>query len=310
MEDNKRTDPSCLAPSPFDSPNKADFILLTSDDVLFHVYKALLVLASPFFCNLLSDGTPNESHDSLPLYRVPESSSTMAIVLRLCYPIHVNAVDLFDTIDERVLSALDKYIMDGPLTRLREIVSSSDITTQKPLQAFGLARRLGCDDVARAAARRLLDLGPMPLHADELKMMSAYELGLLMKYYHSCGQAAVRAITVVMSLKAGPALSGACFSIWPSGNCTACSDRCNCRIMNAKSSHLCWAHDWFQSFLTDVAPMLRDNPRKQLAVDFIDNALFRVNPKCPTQTAAGIKAVLQALDQDIQSAVDKVSLGI
>ncbi|KAF8873052.1 hypothetical protein CPB85DRAFT_1348989 [Mucidula mucida] len=317
MEESKPADPARLAPSPFDSPEKADVILRTSDDVHFHVYQALLIIASQFFYNLLKDGAI-DYHDNLPLYQVSESSSTMTVVFRLCYPINIDVVDLFDSgdLDERVLSALDKYTMDGPRARLRELISTSDTAIKRPLPTYGLALRLGCDNVARAAARRLLELGPLvelPLESGELKMISAYELSLLLKYCHACGLAAARVIKIEAStLKAGKALSKASFSIWPSGSCSACSDACDLKIITLKPSipRLHSAHDWFRSFLDDVAPMLRDNPRKKLSIDFIDNALFRVNPKCPSQTMTGIKAVLQALDEDIQSAVDKVSLQV
>ncbi|KAF8998480.1 hypothetical protein BDZ89DRAFT_746125 [Hymenopellis radicata] len=46
------------APKPFDSSDRADLVIITSDGTSLYVVKAFLIYASQFFANLLGDSSP------------------------------------------------------------------------------------------------------------------------------------------------------------------------------------------------------------------------------------------------------------
>lgn len=145
---------STAAP-PFCSPS-ADVGLRSSDNVDFHVHKALLALASPIFADLFSVPQPpvpcaEDLHPllNIPLIRLTEDSTTLDALLRLLYPVPDPALRDASQIAS-VREAAVKYEM-GEAMMLMERALREEVE-REPLRAYAVACRTGLEDVARAAA--------------------------------------------------------------------------------------------------------------------------------------------------------------
>ena len=67
----------------------ANIIIRSSDLVDFRVHKSVLVMASPFFRDLLSLPQPSDSEsvDGLPVVELPEDSELLNSLISLFYPV-------------------------------------------------------------------------------------------------------------------------------------------------------------------------------------------------------------------------------
>lgn len=197
-----------ISEAPFRSKEGADLVVRSSDRVLFFVRKHLLTGASPFFLNLLADGTPNETHEGFPVCPVSEDSLTIRAVLHLCYPNHIAPLAFLDTITlSKLISSLHKYIMEDAHDRLEHIVrdgclsltspaSGQTLIKTNPLRVFALARTLCLDDIVSLAVKEVLHI---PLsqfeESPELEYISGRDYHRLVKYYTECGEAAANVIS-------------------------------------------------------------------------------------------------------------------
>ena len=90
----EREDPQAqiyLATSPLEPFEvlDANLIIRSSDHIDFRVHKSLLVMASPFFKDLLSPRQPSDGEivDGLPVVQLPESSELLNSLFSILYPV-------------------------------------------------------------------------------------------------------------------------------------------------------------------------------------------------------------------------------
>lgn len=153
--------PITTASYPFDKTN-ADIILRTPDQVDFHVYSQILVVASPFFEGMLDVPQPPLNQQELkygrPIIHVSETSKALDPLLRICYPINKRKKLTAEEI-EVALAAAMKFEMEFAITVLTENLHT--LAKSSPLEAWGIACRLRLESVARfagcAALSRQLD---------------------------------------------------------------------------------------------------------------------------------------------------------
>ncbi|KIY64726.1 hypothetical protein CYLTODRAFT_424954, partial [Cylindrobasidium torrendii FP15055 ss-10] len=188
---------SIRSPHLFDSAdNGEDFVIHTSDDQHLYVVKSFLIFASPFFANLLKDSSPEEKYQGISVWRAPETGVTMTALLRLCYPIHLELKDVL--LPEADLLAGQKYLMEGPLNRLRSMLLNNDSggpLDKEPLRVLAIARRLRWDDVVQCSARALLrtPVRSFP-NIPELEFLSSREYHRLQQWCWACGDAAEKVV--------------------------------------------------------------------------------------------------------------------
>ncbi|KAI1790312.1 hypothetical protein LXA43DRAFT_973793 [Ganoderma leucocontextum] len=152
-----------VAPYPFNL-SSADIILRTPDLTEFHVQSFLLIIASPFFSDMLSLPQPQDGNQSYtstrPIVDVTEDSKTLERLLRLCYP---TAKPMFDVLEDIVLvfKAAIKYDMEWAIPPLMKDLKV--VLPQNPLKAWAVACRSASEDVAREAALLSQRLASSPL---------------------------------------------------------------------------------------------------------------------------------------------------
>lgn len=177
-----------IAESPFDDLT-ANIVLRTSDNVDFYVYKEILKVASSFFQTLFSlpQPTPVPSSDSthttqdefspegLPIIPVPEASSALDHILRICYP-RRNPERLSSLVlAEQVLIAALKYEIETAIDIAKEDFRS--LGSDSPAQVYMISCKHNFEDEARLAAdllRQQYDLAnlnrPIPGDTDFVRI--------------------------------------------------------------------------------------------------------------------------------------------
>ncbi|KAI0799802.1 hypothetical protein BC629DRAFT_1285315, partial [Irpex lacteus] len=150
---------STMAQVPFDRKD-ADVIIRSSDNVDFHVFKAVLILASPFFADMFSLKQPEPTGSSTDVgtiaardpIPISEDSKTFDCLMRLCYPIDDPLLDRDCDLPlvEKVLEAAQKYLMDEAAKLAR--VELGKLAIRFPLNAYAISCRLNAENEARIAA--------------------------------------------------------------------------------------------------------------------------------------------------------------
>ncbi|KZT04004.1 uncharacterized protein LAESUDRAFT_814392 [Laetiporus sulphureus 93-53] len=144
------------AAAPFNKHN-ADVILRTSDQVDFHVHKAILGFASPFFEDMFELPQPSQADEAqstcpdtgLPIVEVTEDSETLDLLLRLCYPIDDPLLDKHKPLG-RLLNTAMKYQMQRVVTQLLGVLKA--MVPRDPLRAYFIACSASLEDEAHSAA--------------------------------------------------------------------------------------------------------------------------------------------------------------
>lgn len=143
---------STMAQPPFDNPI-ADIILRSADNVDFRLFKAVLLLVSPFFSDMFSltppDATSHTCHLSSEAIPVSEKSDTIDPLMRLCYPIDDPVFSDLSLL-ESVLEATIKYQM-AEAEKLCRATIRGFIETHA-LDVYAISCRLRLEDEARLAA--------------------------------------------------------------------------------------------------------------------------------------------------------------
>jgi hypothetical protein len=139
-----------VAKSPFNLPN-ADVRFLTADNVLFHLHKNILSIASPFFNDMfsltqVSDNAGTSTEEHIP---VTESSIIFDALLRLLYPVAKPPLTERVRVEEMLEAAL-KYQLEEAIMTLRSVWRL--FIPKYPLQIFATACRLRLEKEARMAA--------------------------------------------------------------------------------------------------------------------------------------------------------------
>ena len=139
---------------PFDSPDRADLVIRTSDRMFLFVRKVFLIESSEFFSILFADSSPNETFKDIPMYRVPEDVHTMAAILWLSYPTSDIPWDSVYEVLPSLIPSLRKYIMEEVEKAPRTAVLTSDALKRQPLRIFAIARQYGWPEQLRDLCSR------------------------------------------------------------------------------------------------------------------------------------------------------------
>lgn len=192
LASSTKSDPSC----PFENPH-ADILLLSSDGAEYRMSKAALILASPFFENMLSlpqpaDAPPgDEHHDGLPVVHLTDSSDVLGTLLHFCLPrappeLH----DLGAVV--RVLEGAKKYQMEWAHTPACDALRR--LAEREPIRAYAVACRYGLKREAEHAALFALRMTVSAIvgeAAQELQSISGEDYRRLLKYRIACQEAVV-----------------------------------------------------------------------------------------------------------------------
>ncbi|KAI0698250.1 hypothetical protein BC835DRAFT_677785 [Cytidiella melzeri] len=139
-----------VAQPPFDT-RAADVIIRTSDKVDFHIYKAVLILASPFFGDMFSLTQPvaTGQHSSTEPIPITENSQTFDCLMRLCYPVDESPFHTLSFL-ESVLAAAIKYQMRAAVNRCRNVMQG--FVRAQTLDVYAVCCRQDLEEDARNAA--------------------------------------------------------------------------------------------------------------------------------------------------------------
>ncbi|KAH9852628.1 hypothetical protein C2E23DRAFT_142991 [Lenzites betulinus] len=187
---------SMTAPYPFDEPS-ADVILRTSDNVDFHVRKAILEEASSMFATMFSlpqppIGSEQGPQDSSPaIVPVSEPSEVMDPLLRMCYPAVPPTLSTLEEVAP-LLKAADKYQMHDLLAVLTD--KWAVLAEFNSLKAYMFAIIYDLEDPARVAAKHSLrDISLCEYRDTLLANISFGSISALVMYREDCARAADKA---------------------------------------------------------------------------------------------------------------------
>ncbi|KAI0924609.1 hypothetical protein AcW2_005448 [Taiwanofungus camphoratus] len=180
------------APYPFNLPD-ADVVLRTSDGVDFRVHRNILSLASSVLDRLVSQEMPSAVRTDMsgredPVVALPEDSSILSVLLRLCYPME-NLPRPNRNISS-LLAASRKYEMKKAVEFLESELMS--LTAVDPLKVYLIACRFGLQEHADEAARRTLGQPVHKRYRPEMEDVSAAVFYHLLQYRQNCNDVALR----------------------------------------------------------------------------------------------------------------------
>ncbi|EIW79748.1 hypothetical protein CONPUDRAFT_33035, partial [Coniophora puteana RWD-64-598 SS2] len=182
-----------VANAPFDAPD-ADFILRTSDDVDFRVFKAVLSLASPVFKDMLSLPQPTlaSSPTETPVVPISETSTVLEPLLLICYPSMPPVLETLQGV-RALLEIASKYDIACAVQYATTHLTLPHFLEANPVSVYCIAACYGIESVARAAARQTLNiasLGRPSAYVEEMELVPAPTYHRLLDYHYRCGQAA------------------------------------------------------------------------------------------------------------------------
>ncbi|KAI0766960.1 hypothetical protein BD413DRAFT_480284, partial [Trametes elegans] len=276
------------APPPFDKQT-TDLILQTSNNVAFHVWMPILAEASPVFADMFaladrrgslrpseSDPADSPAHEGVrtSVISLPESSSTLADLLRMCYPPpHAKFASLEKL--QPVIAAAHKYQMEGVMALLA--VRLVELAADVPLRAYAIATRYDMRDVMVAAARRLLtrDRTAAEDYVLELDDISASAYQRLLAYRRECSSVAANVCTNVEWLTdAG----------WTFMQCTGCPRDPkvpSCKLRDSDTSRQPTA--WFWQHYKRMEDLLRERPSGETLSDpLLISPALKIAVRCTT----------------------------
>ncbi|TCD61709.1 hypothetical protein EIP91_008018 [Steccherinum ochraceum] len=203
-EDGKETLPRDASP-PFNKPS-ANVIIRTADSVDFRVQQAILAEASTVFADMFSlpatgpgqkrqqrEDDDQEYRDGIPVISVTESSKTMDILLRYCYPLVRPPLPTPSDFCNALVAAR-KYMVEHMETELKGLYPG--YASQSPLSYYALASAQSgwvkeMKIAAKAALRVPFLFGYV---APEMRHMNASAYVWLQLYHGNCAAAAASAI--------------------------------------------------------------------------------------------------------------------
>ncbi|EIN08379.1 hypothetical protein PUNSTDRAFT_134765 [Punctularia strigosozonata HHB-11173 SS5] len=177
--------------APFDGSVPWDVIIISSDNVKFHVGRFTLIVASEFFRSMFTLPQPaafdkeDQPHsDAVP---VSEDSFVLDRLLRICYPVPDPVITRVHDIAD-ILKAAEKYEMDYVMTWAKAKLIS--LCATDPLQVYLAACQLHAKDLAATAAKAALkfseiELEQMPM-ASTWKHTSTSRVRTLLSYHRQC----------------------------------------------------------------------------------------------------------------------------
>ncbi|CAL1697441.1 unnamed protein product [Somion occarium] len=146
-----------IAAAPFDNAS-ATVVLRTCDNVDFHVFREILLVASPIFATIFSLPSSDsyngaDSKDGVPVISISEDQETMDYILRLCYPLPGPPSLTSVSVAEKVFEAAMKYEIQKVLDIVEiEVIS---LGSADPLRLYSFSCRISLERGARRAAELL-----------------------------------------------------------------------------------------------------------------------------------------------------------
>ena len=282
-------------------------ILRSSDDVDFFVLKPILAKVSAVFKDMfeLPNAAPDNSsmefdnqRHGLPVIEVTETSSTLNIVLRLCYP--VENPDLSNLEDIRhFLEARRKYMIEAFDQNIKDALTRA--AESHPFAVFALASRYALEDVANDAAKRMLCF-PQADNPDQaaLKDITATQYHRLLQYRRDC----VRRATTEPQIMWFNSLS----SSFPPSPTTSLSCRTQFHFFFVSSPpRSLWVPHWWTTYLHKALQLLKNRPRGSTVTSpeileyFFDHTGFC--QECQEEGRAALRRFSSALAQEVEKAI-------
>ncbi|KAI0738445.1 hypothetical protein C8Q80DRAFT_244295 [Daedaleopsis nitida] len=132
-----------IAPSPFDR-SITDIILRTTDNFDFHVFSQVLIAASPFFEEMLqlphsSPPGQGQLNYGKPIIPISEDSTTLSILLRICYPVMQQDVKTLEELEPALRAAME-FEMELAIAVLTKRLEK--LACKFPLKAWAIAWNL------------------------------------------------------------------------------------------------------------------------------------------------------------------------
>jgi BTB/POZ domain len=284
--------------------------LRSSDNVDFFVLKPILAKVSNVFNDMFElpvnnpeDVTPlqgdSNRHD-IPLIEVTETSTTLEIVLRFCYP--VENPDISNLEDIRLLlEARRKYMIEAFDKTIKD--SLSRIAESQPFEVFALASRYALEDVANDAAKQTLrhiqnDDPPQSV----LKDLTATQYDRLLQYRRDC----VIETTTMSPLMWFKSLS----SIYQPSPTTSTSCRKQFHfffLSFSSSSQSLWVPHWWSAYLENALLLLKDRPHSSTVLstkllEFFSERAGRC-PDCKQEGKDALKEISTKFAQEVEKAI-------
>ncbi len=284
-------------------------ILRSSDDIDFFVLKSILAKVSVVFRDMfdLPNAAPEVSsppesdyqRHGLPIIRVTETSSTLSIILRFCYP--VENPDLSNLKDLRLyLEARRKYMIEAFDQTIKDALAQ--IAESQPFAVFALASRYALEDVANDAAKKMLCFSQADVLVDEsaLKDITGAQYYHLMEYRRDC----VRKVTTEPQIMWFNSLS----SSYPPTPSTpsSCRTQFHFFFISLPPRSL-WVPHWWITYLHRALQLLKDRPRGGTVISpdlleyFFDCA--GICPDCQEEGKATLRNFSSALAKEVEKAI-------
>ncbi|KAF8645041.1 hypothetical protein AX16_008102 [Volvariella volvacea WC 439] len=299
-------EPMRQAPPPFNR-HDSDLVLRTADNVEFLVHKHFLSYNSPFFRDMFTleqVNTDQEMQGNRPVITLEEDAETIEPLLRYCYPAWLGRPTLRD-IDEiiRILSAAQKYDMDGIEQILRAQMVAEPCISVDPLRVYCLAIFYKLDEETRMAAKRLLETPLSELvSVDEMELIRGGDYFRLVKYHEACAEAAQRAIANLTWLDFEASF------VWL--RCTTCGNG------NGRGRSILFQHNrqrwvfstWWLEFRDELIQKLSKAPCRKTACDeeLLERTLSRA-ARCGECTRGGAPADLRLFTDLLAEEVERVT---
>ncbi|KAI0730810.1 hypothetical protein C8Q76DRAFT_669455 [Earliella scabrosa] len=189
--------PTTLAPYPF-CEEDADFSIVSSDNVEFRVSTLLIKLSSPALSSMITNAVQMASSStstphSRPTLPVPESSSTLTILLTLCYPLDEPILSSFDDVYAALVAAI-KYKVPRAM---RFLTSALPALCDDPVKLYFIACSHGLQKLAVTAARRAIleDLSKLTYPKMDSGDLSGGHLYRLLDYQRRIASARLNLLT-------------------------------------------------------------------------------------------------------------------
>ncbi|THH08349.1 hypothetical protein EW145_g2767 [Phellinidium pouzarii] len=138
----------------------ADFVVRSCDGISFKCHRLFLQESSPVFRTMLTLPQPGasvstESIVKPPSIDLPEDSNTLAILLRIIYPMVQPVIESIGALTVAFFAA-EKYDMAGVISTLRLHLRDDRFLSESPVHVFALACRFHFAAEAKTASRATL----------------------------------------------------------------------------------------------------------------------------------------------------------
>ncbi|KAH8105110.1 hypothetical protein BXZ70DRAFT_505329 [Cristinia sonorae] len=306
-------------PSPFDIASRADFIIRSSDDINFHVYKLIMSISSPIFSDMFEVANPEPvrlgSPPELPFVCVAENSKTLDAILRFLYPNISYVLPQDVSLIRAVLEAARKYELST--VRSAAVEALAKCVGTKPLPVYAIACQYGIEDIARAAAMATTQFSPDVLWAeseydDELERISARMLRRLVRYRQDCLNAASEG----SQQWTGPDIVK---GIWCGAhkNCRACSTTAlTLPRPTGSRTYTNRYHDWWINYMSGLREKLKtewwdeDRVRADLISAMVESECGYMKSLHFTICMRQVEDMVRSMSQDIRNRQANVSLAL